>query len=124
VMGAFKLPKSIDEEKKAREAAIVQATLNAAHIPLHVCEDAVKVMELALKCANHGNLNAISDSASGFAMSRAAFTAASYNVKINLASLDDKSLGEKMLEELADLEKEAYKLEKELRKVMKERGGI
>jgi glutamate formiminotransferase/formiminotetrahydrofolate cyclodeaminase len=124
VMGAFKLPKSTDEEKKARDAAIVQATLNAAHIPLHVCEDAVKVMELALKCAERGNLNAISDSASGFAMSRAAFTAAGYNVKINVASLEDKSLGEKMLEELSDLEKEADKLEKELRKVMKERGGI
>ncbi|CAG1016644.1 glutamate formiminotransferase / formiminotetrahydrofolate cyclodeaminase [Anaerolineales bacterium] len=124
VMGAFKLPKSTDEEKKARAAAIVNATLNAAHIPLHVCEDVVKVMELALKCAQRGNLNAISDSASGFAMSRAAFTAASYNVKINLVSLDDKSLGEKMLEELADLEKEADKLEKELRKAMKERGGI
>jgi glutamate formiminotransferase/formiminotetrahydrofolate cyclodeaminase len=124
VMGAFKLPKSTNEEKKARDAAIVQATLNAAHIPLHVCEDAVKVMELALKCARHGNLNAISDSASGFAMSRAAFTAAGYNVKINVASLEDKSLGEKMLEELADLEKEADKLEKELRKTMRERGGI
>ncbi|MBI5953246.1 MAG: glutamate formimidoyltransferase [Chloroflexi bacterium] len=124
VMGAFKLPKSTNEEKKARDAAIVQATLNAAHIPLHVCEDAVKVMELALKCAERGNLNAISDSASGFAMSRAAFTAAGYNVKINVASLEDKSLGEKMLEELAELESEADKLEKELRKTMKERGGI
>ncbi len=124
VMGAFKLPKSTDEEKKAREAAIINATLNAAHIPLHVCEDAVKVMELALKCAQRGNLNAISDAASGFAMSRAALTAASYNVKINLASLEDKSLGEKMLEEVSELELEAGQLEKELRETMKERGGI
>jgi glutamate formiminotransferase/formiminotetrahydrofolate cyclodeaminase len=124
VMGAFKLPKSTDEEKKAREAAIVQATLNAAHIPLHVCEDAVKVMELALKCAQRGNLNAISDSASGFAMSRAALTAAGYNVKINVASLEDKSLGEKMLIELSELETEADRLEEQLRKTMKERGGI
>jgi glutamate formiminotransferase/formiminotetrahydrofolate cyclodeaminase len=124
VMGAFKLPKDSEEQKKAREAAIIQATLNAAHIPLHVCEDAVKVMELALKCAERGNLNAISDSASGFAMSRAALTAAAYNVKINLVSLEDKSLGEKLLQELSELEKEADKLEKEMRNVMKERGGI
>jgi glutamate formiminotransferase/formiminotetrahydrofolate cyclodeaminase len=124
VMGAFKLPKGTDEEKKARDAAIINATLNAAHIPLHVCEDAVKVMELALKCAQRGNLNAISDSASGFAMSRAALTAASYNVKINVASLEDKSLGEKMLLEVAELEKEADSLEKEMRETMKSRGGI
>jgi glutamate formiminotransferase/formiminotetrahydrofolate cyclodeaminase len=124
VMGAFKLPKGTDEEKKARDAAIVQATLNAAHIPLHVCEKTVKVMELALKCAKHGNLNAISDSASGFAMSRAALTAAGYNVKINLASLEDKSVGEKMLQEVSELEEEADKLEKELRETMHSRGGI
>jgi len=57
-------------------------------------------------------------------MSRAALTAASYNVKININSLEDKSAGRKALKELTELEKEADKLEKEIRKVMKERGGI
>jgi formiminotetrahydrofolate cyclodeaminase len=57
-------------------------------------------------------------------MSRAALTAAGYNVRINVNSLEDKSAGEKMLKELAELEKKADKLEKEIRKVMKERGGI
>jgi hypothetical protein len=33
-------------------------------------------------------------------------------------------MGEKMLTELADLEKKADKLEKEIQAVMKERGGI
>ena len=124
LMATFKLPKETEEQKSTRNAAIVQATLNAAHIPLHVAEDAVKVMELALKCVRHANLNAISDSMSGFAMSRAAFTAAGYNVRININSLEDKSPGEKMLIELAELEKEADKLEKEIRGIMKERGGI
>ena len=125
LMATFKLPKDTDaEQKSARDAAIIQATLNAAHIPLHVAEDVVKVMELALKCAKHANINAISDSMSGFAMSRAALTAAGYNVKININSLEDKSAGDKMLKELAALEKKADKLEKEIRKVMKERGGI
>ncbi|MEW5721188.1 MAG: cyclodeaminase/cyclohydrolase family protein [Chloroflexota bacterium] len=124
VMGALKLPKDTDDQKAARNAAIINATLNAAHIPLHVSENAVKVMELALKCAQRGNLNAISDSMSGFAMSRAALTAAGYNVRININSLEDKSAGEKMLKELADLERKADKLEKEIRAVMKEREGI
>jgi glutamate formiminotransferase/formiminotetrahydrofolate cyclodeaminase len=124
LMATFKLPKDTDEQKPIRNAAIVQSTLNAAHIPLHVAEDAVKVMELALKCAEDANLNAISDSMSGFAMSRAALTAAGYNVKININSLEDKSAGEKMLKELAALEKRADKLEKEIRVVMKDRGGI
>ncbi|MBK6646596.1 MAG: glutamate formimidoyltransferase [Anaerolineales bacterium] len=124
LMAKFKLPKDTEEQKSAREAAITQATLNAAHIPLHVAEGAVKVMELALKCARHGLLSAISDAASGFAMARASLTAAAYNVRINVNSLGDKSLGERMLSELADLESAADKLEGEMQAVMKERGGI
>lgn len=124
VMGAFRLPRDDSDQGKIRAVAIQQATLNAAHIPLHVCEDVLKVMELALKCARHANVNAISDAASGFAMSRAALTAAGYNVRINLASLTDPSLGSRMMEELEDLEKTAADLEKEMRSVMRERGGI
>lgn len=124
LMGTFRLPKGTEEEKAKRNAAIVHATLNAAHIPLHVAADAVKVMELAIKCARRGNVNAISDAMSGFAMSRAALTAAGYNVRININSLEDKSAGERMLAELAELEFEADKLELEIQSVMKERGGI
>ena len=124
LMATFKMPKETEEQKSARDAAIVKATLNAAHIPLHTAEGAVKVMELALKCAKHGLLSAISDSMSGFAMARAALTAAGYNVRININSLEDKSVGEKMLNELADLETKADKLEKEIQSVMKDRGGI
>ncbi|MBI3175570.1 MAG: glutamate formimidoyltransferase [Chloroflexi bacterium] len=124
LMASFKLPKDTDEQKAARAKAIVQATLNAAHIPLHVAEDSVKVMELALKCAQHANVNAISDSMSGFAMARAALTAAASNVRINLNTLEDKSAGEKMLKELAEYEAQADGLETEIRQVMKDRGGI
>jgi len=124
VMGAFRLPKETEEQQAKRNATIHLATLNAAHVPFRVAKDAVKVMELALKCAKEANINAISDSMSGFAMSRAALTAAGYNVKINLNSLEDKSAGEKMLEELKELEAKADELEKEIRKTMETRGGI
>ena len=50
VMGALRLPKESEEEKSARTASIQRATLNAAHVPLHVAEDSLKVMELALRC--------------------------------------------------------------------------
>ncbi|MBC7875580.1 MAG: glutamate formimidoyltransferase [Anaerolineales bacterium] len=124
VIGAFKLPKETEEQQTARTAAIQITTLNAAHIPLQSVKNSVKIMELAIKCAEHGNLNAISDAMSGFAMSRASLTAAAYNVRINVNSLPDKSAGDDYLKELADLEKKADKLEKEIRKIMKERGGI
>lgn len=124
LMGTFKLPRETDEEKSTRNAAIVSATLNAAHIPLGVAGDVCKVMDLALKCAKNGNVNAISDAMSGFAMSRAALTAAGYNVRININSLEDKAVGEKMLSELKEIETKADELEKDIRKVMVERGGM
>jgi len=124
LMAKFKLPKETEAQKSERDHAIVQATLNAARIPLHVGELVVKVMELALKCAHSGLLSAISDAMSGFAMARAALTAAGYNVRININSLEDKSVGEKMLNELSALEIQSDTLEKEIRAVMQERGGI
>lgn len=125
LMGTFKLPKDTDEQKIARNAAIINATLNAARVPLHVANDAVKVMELAIKCTKNGNVNAISDAMSGFAMSRAALTAAGYNVRININSLGEiSSSGGNMLRELRELEKKADELELEIQAVMKERGGI
>jgi hypothetical protein len=45
-------------------------------------------------------------------------------VKINLNSLEDKSVGEKMLEELKGLDAKAEQLEKEIRGIMHSRGGI
>lgn len=124
LMGTFKLPKESDDEKAVRNAAILNATLNAAHIPLHVAEQVIKVMDLALKCARKGNLNAISDAMSGFAMCRAALTAAGYNVRINLNSLEDQSVGDKMMNQMKELEAKADDLEKEIRRIVAERGGL
>jgi len=124
LMGTFKLPKETDDEKETRSTAIIKSTLNAAHIPLHVSEQAIKVMELALKCVKKGNPNAMSDAMSGFALCRAALTAAGYNVRININSLEDRSAGEKMLKELKEYEAKADELEKQIRQAMAERGGI
>jgi glutamate formiminotransferase/formiminotetrahydrofolate cyclodeaminase len=124
LMATYKLPKETEEQQKTRTAQIRNATLNAANVPLHVAEESIKVMEIALKCAKDANVNAISDAMSGFALARAALTAAGYNVRINLQSLEDKSTDEKMLKELAELEKKADKLEVDIKNVMKERGGI
>ncbi len=124
VMGAFRLPKETEDEKNARQAAIQVATLNAARVPLHTVANAVKVIELAALCAKDGNLNAISDAMSGAALARAALTAAGYNVRINLNALEDKSAGEKMLNELRELEEKADTIEKEIRKTMEVRGQI
>jgi glutamate formiminotransferase / formiminotetrahydrofolate cyclodeaminase len=124
VMGAMKLPKNSEVEIAARTAAIEIATLNAAHVPLHVSKNALKAMALAVRCAEIGNLNAISDAASGAAMARAALTSAAYNVRINVNSLPDKNAGAHLLEELSTVESQAEALEQKLQAIMKTRGGL
>ena len=87
LMAAFKLPQEKPEEQLKRAEAIQEATIHAAEIPLEVCKRAIQVMQLALKAASIGNINAISDAASGFGMARAALTGAGWNVLINLKGL-------------------------------------
>ncbi len=124
VMGAFRLPKENEEEKSARTASIQRATLNAAHVPLHVAEDSLKVMELALRCVESGNVNAISDAASAAALAKAGLTTAGYNVRINVAGLDDPLAGEKFLAPLKELESQAIAIEKSIRERLLNRGGF
>lgn len=122
VMGAFRLPKDTPEEEAARNASIQSATLNAAHVPLHVAEGALKVMELALMCVESGNANAVSDSAVAAAMAKAGLMAAGYNVRINVAALDDPSVGEHFIQQIRELEAQAAGIEKTIREKLQERG--
>ena len=124
IMQAFKLPKEGDEEKAARSQAIQEASLYATRVPLQTARDAVFVMELVLKVATKGNSNAITDGASGAAMARAALTSAGYNVRINITSLKDKAQANAILTELIALENIADDVEKALRQVLIERGGL
>ena len=124
IMQAFKLPKESAEEKSIRSKAIQDATLYASEVPLETARGAVRVMALALKVAQLGNLNAITDGASGSAMARAGLTSAGYNVRINLGSLKDKIKADELLGELKTLEEKADKIDADLRGVLEKRGGL
>jgi len=124
VMASYKLPKDTDEEAAARQQAIQAAMLNAARVPLETARLAVEAMELCAQAVATGNLNAISDGASGAALARASLTGAGYNVRINLASLGDPSKGEPLLQEIRRLERRADEIEASIRKNLVERGGM
>ncbi|GAB4573197.1 MAG: hypothetical protein Kow0077_14870 [Anaerolineae bacterium] len=85
VMAAFRLPKEAPE----RAAAIEQATVGAADVPLRVAELALQAMALAARVAATGNLNAVTDGMAGIHMALAAAEIAALNVRINVASLGD-----------------------------------
>ena len=124
VMDAFRLPKSTKKEKDARKEAVQEATLKATRVPLEVAGKAVEVLHLAAEVAEKGNANAITDSGTGGALARAALIGAAMNVRINLASLEEKPAVKKISSQLEALEKRAAKAEKRLRDALAARGRI
>ena len=123
-MEATRLPKDTEEQQAARSLAIQQATLDAARVPLKVAGLAVDVMKLTLEAARFGNLNAISDAASGFSMARASLNGAGLNVRINLQGLEDPTPGQPMLDQITRLERTARDLLFELRRVLADRSDM
>jgi formiminotetrahydrofolate cyclodeaminase len=78
VTGACKLPRSTEEEKAARSAAIAQALASASWPPAQVISVAGMMVDLAPPLAAIGNPNVISDAAAAAraACSRAASSSA------------------------------------------------
>jgi glutamate formiminotransferase/formiminotetrahydrofolate cyclodeaminase len=118
VITAFKLPK---EEAEARRKSIQKATVRAAEVPLSTMESSVQVLRLAQSVAEQGATNALSDVTTAAAAARAAVEGAASNVLINLGSLDDKHLAEKLAKQVADFQKEASALEEQVSKVRSSR---
>lgn len=121
ILVAVRLPKNTPEEQSVRAVAMENATLGAAQVPLAVCHKVVDVMDLAVQAASSGNLNAISDAASGFALARAALTGAGLNVRVNLINLQDQNTASRLIQSLVDLEDRAQVLDSALRAALKER---
>jgi glutamate formiminotransferase/formiminotetrahydrofolate cyclodeaminase len=124
VMAAFKLPKETDEQQQARGSAIQQATLHAAEVPLQAAKHCLRVMELAQQAVSVGNTNAITDGGTGATLARAALTSACYNVRTNVLSLDDGAVGEKLLQQVRELESQSDAIYSQVRLLLKDRGGL
>ena len=103
VAGAHQLPKEPETAAVARRQAITDALLGAARVPLETAHACARVAELAATVAEKGNTNAASDAGVAALLAEAACRGAIYNVRINVASLDDKSLGAPLLEEARQL---------------------
>lgn len=88
VSDAYRLPRESDGDKAARRAAIQEALVGAAEVPLLTAERAVEVIDLAGRILDGANVNVVSDVAVAATSARAALQAARINVEINLAALD------------------------------------
>lgn len=124
VMEAYKLPRGTDREVEVRAAAIEEALVEAARVPLEVSEKAVRVLELASQVIARGNLNAISDGATGAHLALAAMRGSGLNVRINAAEMRDTSSASRVIGRLDALLDIAGDLEARINATLSERGGL
>ncbi|SDD19381.1 cyclodeaminase/cyclohydrolase family protein [Glycomyces harbinensis] len=100
VVAAYKLPKSSDEEKAARTAAIQAGLVEAAAVPLAVAKVAAQVIRLSGRVLEGSNPNVLSDVAVAASAAKSALESAALNVDINLVSIKDPAERERLASSL------------------------
>jgi len=103
VSDAYKLPKEPDDAAVRRAHAITEALLGASRVPLETARACARGAELAAAVATNGNSNAVSDAGVAALLAHAACRGAAYNVRINVASLDDKSRGAPLIADVMEV---------------------
>lgn len=121
IMAVFAMPKSTDEEKAARSAALQKATLYATQVPLRTMKAAVKVFPLVEAMASEGNPNSVSDAGVGALAARSAVLGACLNVKINAAGLKDRATADALVAEAETLAAEAVRREAEVLRIVEQK---
>lgn len=112
-MACYKLPKSTEEEKAARTAAIRSAAKQAAEVPLAIARASYRALQLAQRLVCIGNPGVITDGACSALLARAALRCAEYNVRINLGLTKDEEYNRQVKAELNNLLRTAEELEEE-----------
>ena len=123
IMAVFAMPKSTDEEKAARAAALQEATLYATEVPLRTMKAASRVFEIVRAMASEGNPNSVSDAGVGALAARSAVLGACLNVKINAAGLKDRAVADALTAEADALAAEAVRLEAEVLQIVESKIG-
>ena len=100
---AYGMPRGTDEEAAAQKAALQAALVAACEVPLEIMRQCVQVVESCVFLAKHGSVLAVSDAGAGAVLAKAALLAASLNVRINIASMDDAVRAEAYREEMEEL---------------------
>src|SRR3712207_5126646 len=103
VAAAYKLPQEPEAAAETRRQAVTTALLNAAQVPLETARACAEVAELALAVAERGNTNAASDAGVAALLADAGCKGAAFNVRINVAALEDRSPGAALLDEVRQL---------------------
>lgn len=123
IMAVFAMPKTTDEEKAARSAALQEATLYATEVPLRTMQAAERVMPLVRAMAEEGNPNSVSDAGVGALAARSAVLGARLNVRINAAGLKDRTVADRLTAEADAIAERTIRAEQEILQIVEEKIG-
>lgn len=107
VVAAFRKPKATDDEKARRSAAIQDATRVATEVPVETFRTAAQAMVAGRTVAASANPSAVSDILVGAQALTLSMSGALANVEINVGSLKDAELVDRLTNELRAAQAEA-----------------
>ncbi|PYP77646.1 MAG: glutamate formimidoyltransferase [Gemmatimonadetes bacterium] len=121
VSAAYKLPADTPELESMKQRTVDEALLAAAAVPLETAAACAEVAELALAVAERGNTNAASDAGIAALLAEAGCVGASYNVRINVVALSDRSRGARLADDARRLVERVRELARRTAQVVESR---
>lgn len=115
---ALRSPKNSDEQKKARDLAIEEASKEATQVPFDVLKKTIGLLQLAKEVALKGNKNSLSDAGVAGLLAQAAAEGAYYNIQINLPNIQDSKFKTKIRRQAISLKKKSIKIGNDLREIL------
>ncbi len=100
---SYRMPATTSEEAAAKESAMQDALKGACDVPLDIMRCCLQVIEECDYLARNGSKMAVSDAGAGAIIAQAALHAASLNVYINAASMNDAELAKRYEADADDL---------------------
>ena len=104
VMDSYRLPRDNELQKSIRAEAIESSTINAAFVPLKIMRASSDFLQSIMGLSRTGNPNALTDLLASSELAHASSRIASYNVRINLDSLDDTDEKKNISQEMETLQ--------------------
>ena len=108
VIDSYNLPRDNESQKSIRAEAIVSSTIKAALVPLKIMRASSDFLQSIIGLSKTGNANALTDLLASSELAHASSRIASYNVKINLDSLDDTEEKKNISQEMETLQKSSF----------------
>ena len=121
VIDSYRLPRDNEIQKSIRAEAILSSTINAALVPLKIMRASSDFLQSIMGLSRTGNPNALTDLLASSELAHVSSKVASYNVRINLDSLDDTDEKKNIYQQMESLLKASHASSSTIESIILER---